>query len=60
MPTNVKEVSNGELLLELKGISTDLQQIKKSLAAIGAEVHTTHGEEKNLPTGKEWTSEKHL
>ena len=47
MATGNKEVSNDELLQELKEISTDLQQIKKSLAQIGAEVHITHDEEEN-------------
>ena len=58
MATDVKEVTNVELLHELKGISNDLQDVKKSLAKMGAEVHVTHEEEKNIPTGKGWTNEK--
>jgi hypothetical protein len=45
-------------LHELKGISTDLQDIKRSLAKMGAEVHVTHEGEKNIPTGKAWSGEK--
>jgi len=58
MATDVKEVTNVELLHELKGISTDLQDIKKSLAKMGTEVHVTHQEEKDLPTGKGWSGDK--
>jgi hypothetical protein len=58
MATVVKEVTNDELLHELKGISADLQDVKKSLAKMGAEVHVTHQEEKSIPTGKEWAGEK--
>ncbi len=58
MATDIKEVSNDQLLHELKGVSTDLQEIKKSLAQIGAEVHVTHKEERAMPTGKEWQAEK--
>ncbi len=52
------EVTNEQVLQEIKKLSTDLQEIKSSLALMASSVAIIKSEVKELPTGLNWASEK--
>jgi hypothetical protein len=57
MATVTENVSNDQLLKELKNVTAELAQIKKDVAQIGTELHLVHEDVKNLPTGVKWAEE---
>jgi hypothetical protein len=58
MAINATEVSNEQVLQEIKKVSTDLQEMKNSLALMASSVAIIKSEVKDLPTGLNWASEK--
>jgi len=58
MAINATEVSNEQVLQEIKKVSCDLQEMKNSLALMAASVAIIKNEVKDLPTGLNWASEK--
>jgi hypothetical protein len=58
MAINATEVSNEQVLQEIKKVSSDLQEMKNSLALMAASVAIIKNEVKDLPTGLNWASEK--
>jgi hypothetical protein len=58
MAINTTEVSNEQVLQEMKKIATDLQAMKNSLELMAASVAIIKSEVKELPTGLNWASEK--
>jgi hypothetical protein len=58
MAINATEVSNEQVLQEMKKIFTELQEMKNSLALMASSVAIIKSEVKELPTGLNWASEK--
>jgi phage-related protein len=58
MAISATEVINEQVLREVKTLSADLQEIKKSLAQLESSIAIIRSEVKALPTGLDWASEK--
>ena len=58
MAISATEVINEQVLREVKTLSADLQEIKKSLAQLESSIAVIRSEVKALPTGLDWASEK--
>jgi len=58
MAISSNEVSNEQVLQQVKTLSTGLQELKSSLARIESSVAIIRSEVKELPTGLKWASEE--
>lgn len=58
MATGSSEVSNDQLLQEIKALAAEVQEMKKQVELIESNVRIIRGEVNELPTGAHWANEK--